>query len=113
MTQRLLVADRGDTGRRLDLTLRRHLADLAGATRTRVQAWIDDGAVSVNGQTACRAALRLAAGDRVAVTLPANLATRREPAAEDLPLDVLYEDEHFLAINKPAGIVAHPTYLHG
>jgi 23S rRNA pseudouridine1911/1915/1917 synthase len=51
-------------------------------------------------------------GDRVAVTLPDELAKRRAPAAEDLPLDVLYEDEHFLAINKPAGMVAHPTYRH-
>jgi 23S rRNA pseudouridine1911/1915/1917 synthase len=112
MTQRLLVTDRGDAGRRLDLIVCRHLADLSGATRTRVQAWIDEGAVSVNGRTVCRAAARLAVGDRVAVTLPEDVAPRREPAAEDLPLEVLYEDEHFLAINKPAGIVAHPTYLH-
>ena len=112
MAQRLLVTDRGDAGRRLDLIVRRHLADLSGATRTRVQAWIDEGAVSVNGQTVCRAAARLAAGDRVAVTLPDEVAQRREPAAEDLPLEVLHEDEHFLAVNKPAGVVAHPTYLH-
>jgi 23S rRNA pseudouridine1911/1915/1917 synthase len=112
MTQRLLVTDRGDAGRRLDLIVCRHLADLSAATRTRVQAWIDEGAVSVNGQTVCRAAARLAAGDRIAVTLPEDVAQRREPAPEDLPLDILYEDEHFLAINKPAGIVAHPTYLH-
>ena len=112
MAQRLLVTDRGDAGRRLDLIVRRHLADLSGATRTRVQAWIDEGAVSVNGQTVCRAAVRLAAGDRVAVTLPGDLVERREPAAEDLPLEILYEDEHFLAINKPAGVVAHPTYIH-
>ena len=112
MTQRLLLADRGDAGRRLDLIVRRHLADLAGATRTRVQAWIDDGAVSVNGRIVCRAAVRLAAGDSVAVTLPADLAQRREAAPENLPLDVVYEDEHFIAVNKAAGIVAHPTYLH-
>jgi 23S rRNA pseudouridine1911/1915/1917 synthase len=112
MTQRLLVTDRGDAGRRLDLVVRRHLANLAGATRTRVQAWIDQGAVTVNGLRVCRASTRLTAGDRVAVTLPEAIAIRREPAAEELPLDILYEDEHLLAINKPAGIVAHPTYRH-
>jgi 23S rRNA pseudouridine1911/1915/1917 synthase len=112
MAQRVLVADRGDAGRRLDLIVCRHLADLAAATRTQVQAWIDDGAVSVNGRTVCRAAARVAAGDQVAVTLPAALAERREAGPENLPLDIVYEDEHFLAINKPPGIVAHPTYLH-
>ena len=106
---RIVVADRGDAGRRLDLVLRRHLTDVAGATRTRVQAWIESGQVSVNGRPIRRVAARAALGDRVAVTLP-QLRPRRTMTAEDLPLDILYEDEFLLALDKPAGTIVHPAY---
>src|SRR4051812_26583567 len=105
-----LTADRGDAGTRLDLVLRRHLHGVASATRTRVQAWIDAGHVTVNGGVVRRSAARATLGDVIVVALPE--ARRLRAAAEDLPLDVLYEDEHILAINKPAGIVVHPTYRH-
>jgi 23S rRNA pseudouridine1911/1915/1917 synthase len=109
-----LTADRGDSGRRLDLVLRRHLTGVQAATRTRVQAWIENGQVTVNGAPVRRAAARTAAGDVVTVVLPpgSDVPTRRSMAAEDLALDVLYEDEHLLAIDKPAGVVVHPTYAH-
>jgi 23S rRNA pseudouridine1911/1915/1917 synthase len=106
---RVLTADRGDAGLRLDLVLRRHLADVGAATRTRVQAWIANGQVTVNGALVRRAAARAAVGDVVAVTLP-DAAPRRVMAAEDVRLDVLYEDEHLLALDKPAGVVVHPSY---
>ncbi len=107
------MADRGDDGRRLDLVIRRHLAGLPDATRTCVQAWIGEGAVTVNGRTVRRAAARLAAGDVLTVALPADaMALRPAMPAQDLALDILYEDEHLIAVNKPAGIVVHPTYLH-
>lgn len=110
---RRLLADRGDAGRRLDLVVRRHLADLSAATRTRVQGWIEAGAVTVNGRSIRRAAARVSAGDEVAVKLPPDAGGAfRSMAAEDRALDVLYEDDHFLAINKPAGVVVHPTYRH-
>jgi 23S rRNA pseudouridine1911/1915/1917 synthase len=108
---RTLVADRGDAAVRLDLVLRRHLADLAAATRTRVQTWIAGGQVTVNGAPVRRAAARMAPGDVVAVVLP-DSPPRRAMAAEDLPLEILYEDDHLLALNKPAGLVVHPTYRH-
>src|SRR5262249_19021761 len=108
---RLVTADRGDAGRRLDLVLRRHLADVESATRTRVQAWIENGSVAVNGATIRRAAARAALGDRISVLLP-EPPPRMAMAAEDVPLDVLYEDDYLLAINKPAGIVVHPTFTH-
>ena len=106
---RIVTADRGDAGLRLDLVLRRHLTDVGAATRTRVQAWIANGQVTVNGAPVRRAAARAAFGDVVAVTLP-DAAPRRVMAAEDVRLDLLYEDEHFLALDKPAGIVVHPGY---
>jgi 23S rRNA pseudouridine1911/1915/1917 synthase len=108
---RLLTADRGDEGLRLDLVLRRHLTDVHRATRTRVQAWIEQGLVTVNGKAVRRVSTRAALGDIVSVMLPDE--TPRPPmAAEQVALDVLYEDEHLLAINKPAGVVVHPTYKH-
>jgi 23S rRNA pseudouridine1911/1915/1917 synthase len=106
-----IIADRGDAGRRLDLVLRRHLADVPGATRTRVQAWIEDGCVSVNGAPARRAAARAALGDDVIVSVPLeDSRPRRAMTAERLALDVLFEDAHLVAVHKPAGIVCHPTF---
>ena len=108
---RTLTADRGDAGRRLDLVLRRHLTDVHTATRTRVQAWIANGQVTVNGTPVRRVAARAALGDLVAVALPAESdARRREMAAEDVRLDILFEDDHLLALDKPAGVVMHPSY---
>jgi len=108
---RLITADRGDAGRRLDLVLRRHLTDLPRATRTRVQAWIASERVRVNGAVVARVAARVAFGDAVSVELPDE-----EPPvpvlAEAGPLDCLYEDEHLLIVGKPAGIVSHPTFRH-
>ncbi|MGE5243161.1 MAG: RluA family pseudouridine synthase [Betaproteobacteria bacterium] len=106
-----LIADRGDAGQRLDLVLRRHLA-AAGATRTRIQTWIADGRVAVNGRGRRRAAARVASGDIITVAIPDELPGRRPMAAEDRTLDVLYEDAHLLVVDKPPGVVVHPTYKH-
>ena len=108
---RTLVADRGDSGVRLDLVVRRHLRDVEAATRTRVQAWIEDGQVTVNGVTIRRAAARAALGDVVSVVVP-EPKPRRAMRAEEVALEILYEDDHLLALNKPAGVVVHPAYKH-
>lgn len=106
---RILTADRGDAGRRLDLVLRRHLTGIDTATRTRVQAWIEDGHVTVNGAIVRRVAARAVLGDVVAVVLPDGPG-RCVMRAEAVNLDVLYEDDHLLAVDKPAGVVVHPGY---
>jgi 23S rRNA pseudouridine1911/1915/1917 synthase len=108
---RILIADRGDAGRRLDLVLHRHLTNVERATRTRVQAWIENGQVTVNGTPVCRVAARAALGDVMTVALP-DAGPRPAMAAEDVRLDVLYEDDHLLALDKPPGVVVHPTYKH-
>jgi 23S rRNA pseudouridine1911/1915/1917 synthase len=109
MFTRTFTTDRGDAGRRLDLALRRHLNDVPHATRTRVQAWIEAGHVQINGTAVQRTSTRVAAGDVLSIAL-AGVAERRVMAAEDIALAVLYEDEHLLAIDKPPGVVVHPTY---
>lgn len=107
---RVLTADRGDAGRRLDLVLRRHLTDVSAATRTRVQAWIEAGHVSLNGRTVHKPAARVALSDVVAITLPTP--PRRRMTPEPLPLEVVFEDDHLLVVNKPAGLIVHPSYGH-
>jgi 23S rRNA pseudouridine1911/1915/1917 synthase len=107
--QRIIAVDRGDIGVRIDRVLLRHLSDVPGISRTRIQAWIAGGSVLVNDRPPDRPAWRLAAGDRISVQLP-EVRTRSKPQPESLPLDVLYEDDDLLAINKPAGIVVHPSY---
>lgn len=115
-----LTADRGDAGLRVDLVLRRHLTGVRAATRTRVQAWIGSGKVAINGRIVSRASARTAHGDVVTVRCPveqgrADRATAEDPVDRDVlraMLDVLHEDDHLLVLNKPAGVVVHPTYKH-
>ncbi|PSJ59319.1 RluA family pseudouridine synthase [Pseudaminobacter soli (ex Li et al. 2025)] len=84
---------------------------LAGAlgpdfSRNRVQGLIRQGAVAVNGTAVTEAKRKLADGDRVAVEMPEPEPA--EPLGEDIPLDILYEDDQLIVINKPAGLVVHP-----
>src|SRR5438552_760644 len=103
---RIVTANRGDAGRRLDLVLCRHLSDVRACSRTRVQMWIEQGLVTIGGVTVRRAAARVAIGDVVSIGLPENADSPRESmAAEDVRLDVLYEDDQLLAVDKPAGVV--------
>jgi len=105
----VFVADRGDAGLRLDLVLRRHLTGDAAATRSRIQGWIESGCVTVNSAVVSRVSRRAAVGDVVVAMLPAS-APRPVMQAEDVALEILYEDDSLLALNKPAGVVVHPAY---
>lgn len=108
---RTVTADRGDAGRRIDVVVQRHLADVSAASRTRVQRWIASGLVLINGRPARRASTRAAHGDKVTIRVPAA-DRRRVMEPEDAVLHVLYEDEALLAVDKPPGVVVHPTYRH-
>ena len=111
MDVRIVVADRGDAGRRIDLVLRRHLTDIGRATRTRVQSWIESGRVTINGHIVLRVAARAALGDQIAVQLPDDV--RPSPVLpEEGAIERLYEDDELLVVNKPAGVVSHPTFRH-
>ena len=106
-----IPVDRGDAGVRVDLVVLRHLAHEPGVSRARIQKWIAAGRVHVNGAPAPRAAWRVAEGDTVQVDAR-EIRTRARPRAEAMPLDVLFEDAHLLALHKPAGVVVHPSYKH-
>lgn len=106
---RTIALDRGDQGVRVDLVLLRHLRDEKRVSRNQIQKWIDAGDVIVNGVVPPRAAWRVQAGDILRVRL-ADVPRREKPRAEEMPIDVLYEDDDLIAVNKPAGIVVHPSY---
>jgi 23S rRNA pseudouridine1911/1915/1917 synthase len=106
---RTVTIDRGDVGTRIDRVLLRHLRDVPGISRNRIQRLIAAGAVLVNDKPAPRVSWRLAAGDRLSIELP-ETARRQRPRAESLPLDVIFEDDDLIAVNKPAGQVAHPAF---
>ena len=78
-------------------------------TRSYIQKMIAQGNCFVNGK-AVKASCRVKDGDEVAFSLPENV----EPdiLAEDIPLDILYEDEDVLVVNKPKGMVVHPAPGH-
>ena len=106
---RAIQVDRGDHGVRVDRVLLRHLRDEKRISRNRIQKWIDAGDVLVNGAAPPRAAWRIQSGDELQVRVRA-IPVRARPAPESLHLDVLYEDDDLIAINKPAGLVVHPSY---
>lgn len=90
-----------DAGLRLDQFLHNRLPQYS---RSRLQSWIEQGRVEVNGSPAKRS-YSLKGSERIQVT-PADLAPLRA-VAEDVPLDVLYQDDDVIAIHKPAGMVVH------
>jgi 23S rRNA pseudouridine1911/1915/1917 synthase len=106
---RTIKLDRGDHGVRIDRVLLRHMRDEKGVSRNRIQKWIEAGDVLINGAAPSRAAWRVQAGDELRIRF-AEPARREKPRAESIDVDILYEDDDLLAVNKPAGLVVHPSY---
>jgi 23S rRNA pseudouridine1911/1915/1917 synthase len=75
-------------------------------TRSRAKQLVDQGLVRVDGEVR-KTAHQVRAGTKIEVEVPPPEPSRVEP--EDLPLSILYEDEHLLAIDKPPGLVVHPA----
>ena len=90
------------SGERLDV----YVASLGTLTRSAAQRLIEEGHVTVNGLPANKK-YKVAAGDAVDVQAPEPVAV--DLAAEEIPLDVIYEDNDIIVINKPAGMVVHPA----
>lgn len=93
----------GTFGKRLDVFLAEVLGDF---TRSRIQKLIARGCITVNGDIV-RSNYKLREGDIVEVEVPEAKETQIQ--AEDIPLDIVYEDEHMLVVNKPQGMVVHPA----
>ena len=91
-------------GTRLDLVLSAGLEDYS---RSFIQKLFEKGGVSVNGKPCTSKKYKCDAGDLVEIVIPEP--ERLEAAAEDIPIDIVYEDEHLLVVDKPAGMVVHPA----
>lgn len=99
------VADPGQEPFRIDKWL---MHKIANASRTKVQAAIDVGFVLVNGK-AVKSNYKIKARDEVRIMMP-EPPRDTEIYPENITLDIIYEDDAFLIVNKPAGMVVHPGY---
>ncbi|NLG19189.1 MAG: RluA family pseudouridine synthase, partial [Fibrobacter sp.] len=102
--KKTLTVDCGAAGERLDIFLAGSLNDVS---RSQVQKLIGDELVLLNGERASKKAL-LRQGDVVEVSGLHLLSREYTLLPQDIPFDVLYEDEYLAAVNKPAGLVVHP-----
>jgi 23S rRNA pseudouridine1911/1915/1917 synthase len=109
MIQRTLTvtAAAADADERLDKFLAARLPELS---RARLQALLEAGAVTRDGVVITEPSCRVKPGQRFALGLPEPVEA--EPKPEAIPLDVLYEDDHLLVLDKPAGLVVHPAPGH-
>jgi 23S rRNA pseudouridine1911/1915/1917 synthase len=92
-----------DTGERLDAFLASHIE---GWSRARLQRLIEEADVLVNGR-AVKSSYKLHAGDEIEVELTPPPSTAFAP--DNIPIDVVYEDDEVIVVNKPAGMVVHPA----
>jgi len=93
-----------DKGKRLDKLLSQ---GESGLSRSRLTSLIKEGVVSIDGQTITDPSLRVKPGQRFFFEIPE--AKEYEPEAEDIPLEIVYEDDDLLVLNKAAGMVVHPA----
>jgi len=100
---RVVVEDTA-AGNRLDAFLAHAIADFS---RNRIKELILSGAVSINGATIGEPRHKVKPGDDIILSAPPPVDP--EPRAEDIPLDVLFEDDALIVIDKPAGMVVHPA----
>jgi 23S rRNA pseudouridine1911/1915/1917 synthase len=97
-----IIVGPGEPKQRLDVFLATRLVRLS---RSRIQGLIESGHVSLNGKIT-RASERVRSGDTIAISEP--MPEPIDLAPEDIPLKVLFEDDHLLVVDKPAGMVVHP-----
>lgn len=100
-----LVVEEG--GERIDVWLAKNIEQLS---RARIQKLIAEGQVTLNQYPCLDKKTIVKAGDVITVTIPPPVASEIIP--QSIPLEIVYEDEHILVINKPAGFVVHPAPGH-
>jgi len=104
LTRQLFTVPAEAEGERLD----RYLAsEIANYSRSQIQRLIDEGHVVCSRVKHTKANVQLREGDKIAVTLPEP--TVATPVAQDIPLDILFDDHDVIVVNKPSGMVVHPA----
>lgn len=99
-----IVVPPGKVRERLDVFLTHSVEN---ATRTKVQEAIEAGLILVNGKPA-KSSYKVSPNDVIYITIPQP--KRQEVIAEDIPINIIYEDNFLIVVNKPAGMVTHPAY---
>ncbi len=92
------------SGKRLDWVLASLFADYS---RSKLQQWLHDGHIIINNKTGLPGKTKVAGGEQV--TLHPILEKQTESQPEAIPLNIIFEDEDLIVINKPAGLVMHPA----
>ena len=105
---RAVTIAKHQTDLRLDRALAELLPDLSRSFLARL---IDDGRIVVAGEVVVKPAFHVTAGQSVTIDIPSP--TPASAASQDLPLTILYEDDDLVVIDKPAGLVVHPSAGHG
>ena len=103
MPPKTLIVTESHAGKRLDLFIQHHEAY---SSRNRIQALVKEGLVLVNGR-AEKPSYKVRAGDSVLLELPERPV--REVLPENIPLHVVFEDDHMVVLNKPSNLVVHPA----
>ncbi|MBR0105135.1 MAG: RluA family pseudouridine synthase [Firmicutes bacterium] len=106
MEEIFLTAEEKDEGRRVDVFVAECLEEIS---RSRVQSLLESENILVNGKKV-KSNYKLKNNDVVSVSMPPLYEAEIVP--EDIPLDILYEDEHIIVVNKPKGMVVHPAPGH-
>ena len=101
--ERIVEGVLAGAGARLD----KALAEASGLSRERVKALLGEGRVLIEGKPAAQASAKLPAGTHWAIHVPAAIPAAA--MAQDIPLVVVFEDEHLIVVDKPAGLVVHPA----
>ena len=107
MSRTVLITIGANPPPRLDKALARDVPEAAHLSRSRLARLLADGAVTQNGQPVTDPKKKVAEGDAFCVQV--EDATEVETKAEDIPLDIVFEDPHLIVVDKPAGMVVHPA----
>ncbi|MEZ0536053.1 RluA family pseudouridine synthase [Caldicellulosiruptoraceae bacterium PP1] len=84
-----------------------YLSEKLEKTRSNIQKLIEDGNIKVNEKTIIKSSLKIKDGDIIEVLIPEP--KKLDIVAQNIPFDVIFEDEHLIVINKPKGMVVHPA----
>lgn len=104
MIQRIEVTEAGS---RLDAYIASQLTDIS---RSYIATLMDEGRITCSGAKKLKASYKVCVGDIIEVDIPAPVDTDTKP--QDIPLDIVYEDDDLIIINKPQGMVVHPACGH-
>ena len=103
LDSKIFIITEENVGKRIDLFLNENIKDMS---RSRIQKLIDEEKILVN-QRATKSNYKLRCSDTITVEIPEPV--KLEVAAEDIDIDILYEDEDIVVVNKPQGMVVHPA----